>query len=227
MSRRWLMPLVVVLVGAADPPAGYTPVASPRAVPLAAQAQLAAIRDWVEDRDYASAAEGVRGLEVLAHLAAYQSPAADWRQEAAALGEACSLLAAAVKSKDAGRCTAALDECAKRLATLARREPPTGPAPDYRPQGSTKTWMQLLDGAYLEAKTARSPADLAAHALALAEVANAMAYLRSEPRWRQLSVDLRDAARQAGQPAADLPAARSVLKNVYQRCEACHQAYRR
>ena len=65
-------------------------------------------------------------------------------------------------------------------------------------------------------------------ALSLAEEANVVAFLRTEPRWREMSFSVRDAALAAAKESRQAsPEGPPALRAIYPRCEACHAAYRR
>jgi hypothetical protein len=98
----------------------------------------------------------------------------------------------------------------------------------FKAPGTSNAWMRLLDAGYTDAKISRNPDDFEALALTLAEEANVLAFVRIEPRWRELSFGVRDAALSAAKECRqDLDKARKTLRTVYPRCETCHQAYRR
>jgi cytochrome c556 len=71
--------------------------------------------------------------------------------------------------------------------------------------------------------------DAKKQALVLAELGELVSNSRqaeSQPvsEWRKLATDYIDAARAvSASPATDLEAIRPLLKNVSQRCEACHE----
>jgi cytochrome c556 len=225
--------LLVFLVGlsAAEPEIpGYTPVVPPQAVHGAVQANLKTVQDWLDEKDFASAAQAAQGLNALAQLYLRQGSKEEWRTQAAALAAACTRLGASARSKDPAGCATQMKECRRLLDDLAGKTP--GPAPagkDFKPTGNAKTWMLLLDASYSDAKTARDAREMEQLAYAIAEEMNAAQYLRSDKRWRQSSVEVRTAALAVANRAKgnDLSAARAELKRVYQRCEACHQGSRR
>jgi hypothetical protein len=137
----------------------------------------------------------------------------------------------AARSKDAVACDKALQQCEKLLAELVQN-PPTGPKvvdKDFKVFGSTKAWMLLMDGAYADAKTAKKAQELEYLAYVIADELNVAAHLRTEPRWRQTATDNREAALVVAKKAQanDLEGARAALKEVYNRCEACHQGYKK
>lgn len=216
---------------AQEPSSGFTPIAPAAAIHTALQGQWGVVREWLKGKDYASAGEAVRGLSTLVHLYGYQAVDPAWQKRTAKLQAACTRLAEAVQRKAATDATQALEECGRLLEDMAKN-PPMGPkvvAPDYKPVGSIKTWMLLLDGAYVDAKSAKTPQQLEQLTQAIAEQAHATAYLRTDARWRELSRDVRDTALQVAQIArkGELDAARQALKQVYQRCETCHNRYQK
>lgn len=235
MSYRRLLAvagsLLLLQVVLAQAPEAYQPVAPPQALQAVLQANLKQARDWLGDRDFASAAETAQGLAALAQVYTYQSKEPAWQKQATALREACAQLGAAARQKDAAACDRAVAALAAVLDDCAR-QPPTGArasAVGFKPLGGNKTWMLLMDAAYADAKTAREPATLELLALALAEECNAARHLRPDARWRQMAQDVQAAALTVAERARarDLPAAKRELKVVYERCEACHQGYRK
>ena len=127
-------------------------------------------------------------------------------------------------------CLKLLDDCNRRLGELAKA-PPAAPAPDkaFKPQGSAKTWMLLLDASYSDAKTAKTAGEMELLAHAVAEESNALQYLRADSSWRKWSCETRDAAVAVAEKAkaGDLAGARAALKTVYNRCDSCHKGYKR
>jgi hypothetical protein len=210
---------------------GFTPAGSAPAIQAAFRANLKAVRDWVGEKDFASAEETTRGLTSLAHLCGQYSGDADWRKRCSELQAATVSLADAAKRKSAADCDKATQRCAAVLEELAKSQPKGGDkvSADFKPLGAVKTWMVLMDGGYVDAKSAKTPADLALVLQGVAAEANATAYLRGDATWRKDSFAVRDTALQiAGQTEkADLPALRKSLKEIYNRCEACHDRSRK
>lgn len=208
----------------------FSPVAPAAALHAAMKANLKLANDWLVDQDFTSAAEAAEGLVVLANVYKCYSDQSAWREKATALREACEDLIARAKDKDVSGCEKAVQQCDKLLAE-AGANPPNGDRPatnDFKPPGSTKTLMKLMDGTYADAKRAKSVSDLSNMLLTIAEGANVARVMRSDPVWQERATAVREAALKAAQlkPDADLQLARQELKNVYERCQACHKAYR-
>lgn len=217
----------------ADKPSAnsYSPVAPTTALQVALKSNLKIVSDWLNDKDYVSARETADGLDALAQLCSLQSTNAVWQSKASAMRSACVKLAAATRKKDAAECKASLKECEQRLAEMTPTAP-MGEKPVHssiKPFGSTKTWMLLMEGAYVDGKSVKNVKDLEAFAFAIAEESNFVSQLRADPRWRKSAIDVRDAALAVVHEAQGnkLDVARQALKNVYQRCEACHQGFKR
>lgn len=213
-----------------DADSGYTPVAPPRAVHAALQTNLKIAKDWLNDQDYLSAEQTAHGLIVLAQLHGFQSAQKDWQQRTKALTAAAGRLLVAARKKDGAACAKSAQEFATLLDELTKH-PPAGPkvvVKNFATFGSTKTWMLLMDGAYVDAKSARTPVEMEDLAYALAETLNVSSHLRNDAKWRTMALETRraalDAAARAG--AGDLDGARRGLKAVYAGCEACHQGYK-
>ncbi len=205
---------------------GYLPVAPPSAVHAALQSSLKAVRDWLGGKDFVSAAQEVQGLKALVHLYAQQGSDPAWRDKTAALADVSSRLAAAIGKQDAAGCDQQVRACARLLDDLARRSPGARPADaGFKPQGSVRTWMLLLDDAFTDAKWAKERQELEGFARTVAEEANVVQYLRDTPRWRQYARDTRAAALEvaAKAKANDFPAAKAALEAVSRQCQACHE----
>jgi hypothetical protein len=223
--------LLLVGVQGTSSPGADAPAGSTAAIQAAFQANLKTVRDWLNDKDFASAEETTRGLTSLAHLYAQYSADADWRKRCSELQAATVSLADAAKRKSAVDCDKAALRCGGLLEDLAKNQPKWADKPpsDFKPLGAVKTWMVLMDGGYVDAKSAKTPHDLALVLHGIAAEANATAYLHVDATWRKDSFAVRDTALQiAGQTdKGDLPALRKSLKEIYNRCEACHDRSRK
>jgi hypothetical protein len=212
-------------------PEPFSPVAPAAAINAALRSNLKLVQDWLKDRDYASAAETAEGLAVLAQAYQCQSAQSGWRERVAALRESCSILVAQAKARDAAGCTQAVASCAALLAELSQNLPSESNAVEqnFKPVGSTKTLMKLLDGTYADAKASKGADELMQLAYALAEGTNVVRHLRLDDAWREAAREARDAALRVAAKAErdDIAGARAELKSVRNRCEACHQAFKR
>lgn len=222
--------LVAGLCGAGPEDEHYSPVSPPLAIHVALRSSLKTVRNWVEDRDFASTSRDAQGLTALAHLYVYQGDGRAWREKTADLLTVSSRLSAAARNKDTAACTRIVRECDVLLDDLARLSP-GGPKveKEFKLRGGLTTWMLLLDAAYSDAKTSRDCRELEQLALAVAEESNAARHLRADARWRRMFADVRQSALDvAGRAkAGDLVAAKAALKNVYRRCDACHDQSRK
>lgn len=226
--------VLLVPPGGSAPPAdgaGFRPVAPAAALQAALEGNFKITRDWLGDKDFVSAADSVQGLVALAELYRYHGTQPGWRERTVRLREAFAQLGSAARAKDAAGCDRAARLVTEVLNDLAKAPPEGAPAaaPDFQPPGNTRVWMMLMDGGYADAKAAESVKELKQLALAVAEEANVAEHLRPEAKWRQFARETRDAALGVARRAQDndLAAARGELKKVYQRCEACHQGYKR
>jgi hypothetical protein len=209
---------------------GFSLVAPPAAIDAAIATNLKIVRDWLNDRDYISAAETAEGVVMLVHVYQYASDRPSWREKTAELLTISQELRAAAKAKDMPACEMALQGIGPRLVDLRQSPPGGNKATDknFKPIGSTKALMKLMDGTYADAKAAKTADELEQLAYAIAEGANMAKHLRADSRWQQAAVDTRQTALEVAEKArADLQAARLQLKNVYTRCEACHQGFKR
>ncbi|MBI1918090.1 MAG: hypothetical protein HYS12_25645 [Planctomycetes bacterium] len=229
-----LLPSVPVSPADADVPRaaakGYAPVAPVSALHAALESNLKQVRSWLDDGDFDSAEQTAHGLAALAWLHGFQGEDA-WRRKTSALRDACAGLSTALRRKNAAACDRAMRACSDLLAELAKMKPaaPTSPVKDFRPPGPTKTWMLLMDGAYVDGKTSTSSAELERQALVIAEEVNVVTWLRADPRWRKMTGDVRAAALLAAETARkdNRDAARKAFKTIYTRCEACHNENKR
>jgi hypothetical protein len=230
---RWLpaLFLLIAIGGLQSQPTetGYTPVAPAAALHAALQSNLKQYGDWVADKDFASAAVTARGVIALAHLYGYQSSDAGWKKRIAELTDSCGKLAASAGQKNAADCQKAIETCNRILAEFAKSPPAGAKAVEksFKPPAATKTWMLLMDAAYGDAKFAKTPQQLEQLAHAIAEEVNATAYLKNDAAWRKQSLEVRAAALQVAKESGDLALAKKTLKEVYNRCEACHEKYQK
>lgn len=242
VTGKWLpcagLALGPLLVGigfsgtpAVEPADGFRPVAPAPAIQAVLEANLKIVQDWLKSKDYGSAAETVHGLQALVQVYSYQTNDPAWRTRIDALRTALAKLAALAKAKDADGSRKAVQECEALLAEMSKN-PPRGERatdPAFKPVGALRHWMLLLDGTYADAKSAGNARELEDLAYTLAEGANALRSQRGEARWRQAAQDVREAALVTAGKAhkGQLEPARQSLKTVYQRCEACHESYKR
>jgi len=219
--------LLTPLPSSSAEPAGYSPIVLASVVHSAVQSNLNLVRHWLDEKDFQSAHEAIRGLAMVVELYSYQSAEPEWRKKLSGFQAACAQLAVAIGRKSAPDSEKALAECSRQLEVIGKA-PPTGAkvvAMNFKPFGSVKTWMLLMEGAYVDAKRAETGKEFDQLAQAIAEEANVARYLRSDAKWRTSADEVRDTALKAAKLAEgnDLPAAKKMLKQMYQRCEACHQ----
>ena len=109
----------------------------------------------------------------------------------------------------------------------AKLEP--GKARAFTPRAPVRSFMKLLDGTYTDAKLSKSLDELSSMAYTIAETAHAAQLLREDPEWRERAGQASEAALKVAtlKSDTDLKVAQQELKNVYERCQACHKAYRR
>jgi len=224
--------LLGFLMVAADPPGmqEYKPMAPPAALHTALQGSVKVVRGWLDERDLTSARASAQELAVLAQLYGLQSKEAAWQQKTAALQLTANRIATLAGAKDQAGSETALKEYETLLTGLAGMKPGTAPSvKDFKTFGTTGVWMRLMDGAYQDAKSARTAQEMENMALALAEEMNAAGRLRREARWQTFSRQVTEAALAAAEQARKqgLQVGRTELKKVYARCEACHEGYKR
>lgn len=217
---------------AANQQTGYEPIGPPVALTLPIRSNLLAVRDWLRDKDFASAAETIRGLALLAELAKNQSMDEGWRKRCTELQQGVAKLADAARRKSLPDSEKALTECNQLLDDLAKNVPAAEgrkPVANFKPAGALKTWMLVMEWSHLDATSAKNGKELDLMAQAMAEEANAVAWLKSDATWRSDCAKVRDAALKVAEKARgdDFAAAKKGLKTLYQQCEACHDRTRR
>jgi hypothetical protein len=211
-----------------EDPATYAPVGSLASMHLVLQSQLKAVKDWVAEKDFVSAAQTGRGLNTLAQLYSYQFADEGWRTHCSALATASNKLVEAAGKKAAGDCEKASEECTRLIDDLAAKQPKEAGKVEHKGfklPGNLRTWMTLLDGSYVDAKSAATAKELALRTEVIATQANALKHLRSSDTWSKHSLAVRDAALQVSEQARknEFAEAKKSLKTIFQRCEACHE----
>jgi Cytochrome C' len=210
----------------------YEPVSPPVALTSPMKSNLLAVRDWLRDKDFASATETIRGLTLLADLASYQSLDENWQKRCIEMKKGIAKLADASGRKSLADAEKALAECNQLLDDLVKNAP-TGegrkPFAVFKPGGSVKTWMLVMEWSHLDGTSAKTGKELEQTAQAIAEEANALVWLRNDAIWRSDCANVREAALKVATQAKgdDLAAAKKGLKTMYQQCEACHNRTRK
>lgn len=226
-----LFSLALQSVGQPERSDGYAPVTSPAVLHATLKDQLKLVRSWLDDKDFLSAAEASQGLAALSQLAPYYFDEPEARKKAAAFSSCSSRLLAAARAKNADESNRQIQEYDRLLGELAKAPQGKDKAAGkpFKPAGSMKTWMLLIDGAYSDAKTAKSAEELELLAGAVAEEANAIQFLRADARWRKAAVEVRDLALEttARAKANELNQARVVLGKIQGQCRSCHDTHRR
>jgi hypothetical protein len=217
----------------AGPPAAesYSPVAPAHALVSAARLNLKLAGDWLGDGDCESAAETAQRILLLLDLCEVQSREQSWQHRVNQLRSQCDQLVGLAKNNDMAGSLKAVNECFSLLASLEADFPrrDTRNVAEFTPRGSLRNWMKLLDGSYTDAKVAKSLDELSAMAYSIAEATHAARFLRNDPEWRERASDAREAALKVAtlKPDTDLKVARQELKNVFERCQACHKVFKR
>lgn len=213
--------------GAAVESAPYQAVVPAPAMVAALQNNLNTVRRWLGEKDLVSAADAMRTMQVLVQLTASQYEDASWSRRVGALKTACGQLDRAARGNDGPACDKLAGQCQAFLDDLVKNPPQGKPAvrKKFKPAGSYKTWMKLLEGSSSDARSAEKSAELTNLAYALAEEANAAAYTRSQARWIKQFGEIRTLALRMAEQSRDnqLPAAQLTLKSITHKCDACHQ----
>jgi hypothetical protein len=224
-----LLFLAATTVGWADEKSpAYAPVAPPQALARALKINFDQVERWCDENDLASAAQFSQSTFLLASFLA-QHATDNAKPHADRLVAANSKVVSAARAKNMERTRSELATAHGAIPSLIETLPGSKPEwSKFKAPGTSSAWMRLLDAGYADAKVSRKVDDFEALVLTLAEEANVLAYVKSDPRWREMSFGVRDAAlASAKECRQDLEKARKTLRQVYPRCESCHQAYRR
>jgi cytochrome c556 len=215
----------------AQPPAdAYAPSAPPEAYQAALRTNLKIVADWIDQGDFSSANKSHQLVTTLVQLYGLRSNDDKHKESAAALKTATDKVTAAIRMKNTEVGKKAVAECTDAIAALTKA--PAGEKAvhkNFRSFGGTGTWMLLMDGSIIDAKDTKSVEEFQHLALALAEEASVMSFIRPEANWRKFADETRSAALKAAEAAKKdgLAAGRTELKAVTQTCEACHKGYKR
>ncbi|HEV8058330.1 MAG TPA: hypothetical protein VGP68_00535 [Gemmataceae bacterium] len=222
--------LAAVCFGSHDNPStsAFAPVAPPQALGHVLKLNFDQVERWCDENDLASAAQASQSALVLATFLAHHA-ADKAKPHAEKLLADCKAVDSATRAKNMPNTRAQLTAANTVLPTLLQSLSADKPSwTDFKPSGSTRAWMLLLDGGYADAKSAEKADDFEAIALTLAEEANVVAFLKNEPRWRQMAFAVREVALAAAKESQQNPTkARQTLRTIYPRCESCHRAYQR
>jgi len=206
----------------------FAPVAPPQALARALKLQFDQVERWCDENDLVSAAQCSQSALLLATFLS-QHATDNAKPHADKLLAANSKVGSAARAKNMERTRSELAAANAAIPLLAETLTAANLEWNkFKAPGTSSAWMRLLDTGYTDAKISRNAEDFEALALTLAEEANVLAYVRIEPRWRELSFGVRDAALAAAKECRqDLDKARKTLRTVYPHCEMCHKAYRR
>jgi hypothetical protein len=210
---------------------GYVPVAPLESLVRSIRLNLKVAGDWLNEGDFESAADTIERTKLLIDFCDLRSSEESWQRRIGELRSQCQQLVDESKKKDADASSTRLKEIAKTLDAVASTPPPVDArsVAEYEPKVPVRSFMKLLDSCYADAKSAKSIADLQAMVYAIAETTNAAQFLRTDDIWRERAGDVRQAALRVAalKPDTDLKVARAELKNVYERCQACHKTFRK
>lgn len=186
-------------------------------------------RQWLEEGDLKSLAQGAANMQLLADLYAALGDDLAWQTSAQELRQPIEALAAAAGAGDASRCTAAIQRVEMALAASGATQPRGNRrALDRLPP--LRRLMLAMDSVQADAKLAV----LTGHAVTVknqAVVLSELGRLVSNARRDEAFVAQSRAFVQAAEALAwsdehDLPVVRQRLRSVAQRCDACHEGQR-
>ncbi len=241
--RNWPSPLVtaIVLAGAAltlanvrlradDSIAKTADASSIRpALVLSLHTNLGYCREWASANDYKSLRQGLGGMAIIIDALARHT-AAGGAEKIAALRESLDKVNTAARSEDAAATKSSLAALSKAIDDCAALPAGAVPANIGKNSAGFKALMHVVDGTYADAKTALAVGEAAeakSHALVLAELGQWLAAERGDARWREFSHSMTTAARDAAATAAaDEKTLRGKFRDIYVRCEACHDGRR-
>jgi hypothetical protein len=208
----------------------YSPVAPVRALVLALQVNLRIADEWLAEDDFDSASEAVDRVKLLLAFCELRAVNERWRRAVAELRWQCDQLMTLASAKNATDLRKDLKNMSTSVAALEdlAGEKDTSPIASFKPPGTIKPLMKLLNASHTEAKLAKSMDELSAMSFTIAEAANVLRFLRDESEWYQRADAVKAAAIKVAtlKPDIDLKVARQELKNVYESCQACHKAFR-
>lgn len=188
-------------------------------------------REWHEQADFKSLSQSATELKLLAALLKSQSDDAAWQEAFGKVDSSAIELQTAARAEDAAKCAAALISLQNVVDASVALAPSGKPLPLPQPPG-VRPLMLIMDGIQADAKKAllTGRADAAKkQAFVLAElgqlVSNSRQASSGQPAaWKKLSGEFIEAAQAvAASPETDSAAIRQLLRNVSQRCEACHE----
>lgn len=233
--------LCLLVTATAAPPAadsGDAPATASDTDPVAAALHaslMTGIRhahDWLAAGDFKSLAQSADDLRMLAELTRSRGDDAKWQEAIGQVIAEARTLRQAAESSDPGRCRMVLDsvERASTFAKSAYRHGGSLSLPQVA--GGLRPLMLLMDGIRGDAKVALltgRAADAKQAGYVLSELGRVVSASRrggawNEKEWSELSSAFTAAAlRFARSPGDDLPTAKQLLRDVSQRCDACHE----
>jgi hypothetical protein len=208
----------------------YSPVAPVPSLLYAVRLNLKVADEWLGDGDIDSAADSVDRVKILLSLCEFRGEE-PWRHRIGLLRSRCDDFIALASKKDVAACRELARVLMASALSLDEELPKVDEvAPsDFRPPAPLRNIMKLLDASYTDAKLAKSLDELAPIVYTIAEGTNVARFLRDDPSWREHAGQAREAAIKVAmlKSDTDLKVARQELKNVYERCQACHKTFRR
>ncbi|MCI0357808.1 MAG: hypothetical protein L0211_04890 [Planctomycetaceae bacterium] len=217
--------------------ANFAPAAEPgdpvlSALHLTMSRRIGDARKWLDERDFKSLAQTAGGLRVLGGLLKARSDDESWQTATEAVLAAIGELSAAARAEDAAQCKAALDKLEQTAAAVQARQP-TGQAQQALPaSGGLRPLMLVMDGIRGDGKIdllSGNVEDAKKSAYVLSElgrvVSNSVAGRPPDPKqWQESSAAFVEASLAAARSTeADAATMRQLLRNVSQRCDACHE----
>jgi hypothetical protein len=188
-------------------------------------------REWHEQADFKSLNQSATELKLLAALLQSQSDDRAWQEAFSKVDSSAGDLQTAARAEDAATCGTAIASLQKVVEASAPLAPSGKPLPLPQPPG-LRPLMLILDGIQADAKKALLTGRVDAakkQAFVLAElgqlVSNSRQARAGQPdAWQKMAAEFIESAQAvAASPETDAAAVRQLLKNVSQRCEACHE----
>lgn len=184
---------------------------------------------WLAEGDFKSLAQGAGNMQLIGDLFVALGDDAAWQTAARPAREQIEKLASAAAAADATRSSAAIQQIKTALSTSEAVRPQGSRVSLARPP-ALRRLMLVLDSVQADAKVAvlTGQAGVAkSQAVVLSELGQLVSNARRDEAFVAQSRAFVQAAQALAQAdESDLAALRQRLRNVAQRCDACHEGQR-
>ncbi len=190
------------------------------------------VRKWLDERDFKSLTQSAGGLRTLTALLQARSDDESWQAATQEVLDAAGDLSAAGRAVDAAGAAAALGKLERAVAAVQAQQPTGKPQSLPQPTGGLRPLMLLMDGIRGDAKIdllSGNVEEVKKGAYVLSELGRVVsnsgsAGPASRQRWPELSSAFVEASLAAARsPTDDAVTLKQLMRNVSQRCDACHE----